>query len=171
MNLLTDTATQSNSSTSPSKPSSLPPEALDLAAKLFNAARTGSTPLLSQYLTAGIPPNLTNHAGDTLLMLAAYHGHVDTVYLLLQKGADPNVLNDRGQSPIAGAVFKGYDEVVGRLWKGGADVWRGQPNAVEAAVMFKKEEYLRLFGIREEDLGKGEQQVGFIVNTLVLYYT
>lgn len=87
-------------------------------------------------------------------MLAAYHGHVDTVQMLLGKGADANVLNDRGQSPIAGAVFKGHDEVVRVLVEGvegvegsRADIWAGQPNAVDSARMFKKDDYLRLFGV------------------------
>lgn len=97
-------------------------------------------------------------------MLAAYHGHADTVKMLLEKGADPNVLNDRGQSPIAGAVFKGEDEVVRLLWEvGRADVYNGQPNAVDAARMFKKEEYLGWFGVQEEgqaDQGDGVVQDG-----------
>lgn len=59
-------------------------------------------------------------------------------------------MNDRGQSIIAGAVFKGEDEVVRVLVEvGKADIWAGQPNAVECARMFKKEEYLRLFGVEE----------------------
>ncbi|KAJ9629934.1 hypothetical protein H2203_002319 [Taxawa tesnikishii (nom. ined.)] len=135
-----------NTSTSTSAPpksiSELPSAALDLASKLFDFAR----------------------AGDTLLMLAAYHGHADTVKMLLEKGADPNVLNDRGQSPIAGAVFKGEDEVVRLLWEvGRADVYNGQPNAVDAARMFKKEEYLGWFGVQEEgqaDQGDGVVQDG-----------
>ena len=125
---------------------SLPPEALDLASKLFDFARAGSTSELIQYLTAGIPPNLTNSKGDTLLMLAAYHSHPETVKMLLEKGADPNTLNDRGQSPLAGAVFKGSDEVVKVLFEGGAKADVGQPNAVDSAKMFRKEEYLVLFG-------------------------
>ena len=141
------------SSSSP-KPSvsatSLPPEALALATKLFDLARAGSTPELQQYLTAGIPPNLTNHKGDTLLMLAAYHGHAATVSMLLDAGADADVLNDRGQSPVAGAVFKGYGDVVRLLWESGADVAKGQPSAVEAAQMFRKVEYLEMFGITTE---------------------
>ncbi|KAF2220495.1 ankyrin repeat-containing domain protein, partial [Elsinoe ampelina] len=131
--------------------SELPPAALELAGKLFDLAREGSTDALGQYLDAGIPLNLTNSKGDTLLMLAAYHGHVETTRLLLQKGADPNVLNDRGQSILAGAVFKGHDEVVRILFEGmdgrKADVRLGQPNAVDSASMFQKEDYLRLFGV------------------------
>ena len=99
---------------------------------------------------SGIPPNLTNHKGDTLLMLAAYHGYAETTRMLLDKGADPNVLNDRGQSPIAGAVFKGSDEVVKLLFERRADVYAGQPNAVDSAHMFRKEDYLTLFGVEQQ---------------------
>jgi len=149
---------QTNSSTTGVSASTLPPEAIALASKLFDQARTGS-PELSAYVTAGIPPNLTNHAGDTLLMLAAYHGHADTVAMLLSKGADPDVLNDRGQSPAAGAVFKGHDAVVRVLYEGvglenggrskRADIWAGQPNAVDSARMFRKESYLEMWGVED----------------------
>jgi ankyrin repeat protein len=148
----------------PNDASQLPPEALDLASKLFDlgiyhatkpvliladillSAREGKTAELSQYITAGIPVNLTNGKGDTLLMLASYHGHIDTAHMLLDSGADVNVLNDRGQSIIAGAVFKGYDEVVKALFEKGADVRKGHPNAVDSARMFKRDDTLTLFG-------------------------
>lgn len=130
-------------------PSTLPPEALELAAKLFDYARAGDVSSLSPYLAAGIPTNLTNHEGNTLLMLAAYNGQKETVELLLSKNADTNVLNARGQSPIAGAVFKGYDEIVKLLVKGGADIRLGQPNAVDCAKMFKREEALTIMGVGE----------------------
>jgi ankyrin repeat protein len=135
----------SNSSTS------LPPAALDLAAKLFDFARNGTTPELAQYLSAGIPKNLTNSSGDTLLMLASYHGHAEMARMLIDQGADANVLNARGQSPIAGAVFKGYDDVVRVLYEGGADVQLGQPNAVDCARMFKRGNCLKLFGVEERE--------------------
>lgn len=135
-------------------PSILPPEALDLAAKIFNLARSGSTSDLCAYVSAGIPPNLTNAAGDTLLMLAAYHGHAGTTKALLDEGADPNVVNDRGQSPIAGAVFKGWDDVVKVLLDGGADIRGGHPNALDCARMFKRDELLELF---EVDPAEGTQ--------------
>jgi hypothetical protein len=131
--------------------SSLPPEALDLAGKLFDFARTGSTADLAPYVSAGIPPNMTNARGDTLLMLAAYHGQTETVSMLLSKGADPNTLNDRGQSPLAGAIFKGHDAVVKVLLEEGkADVTAGQPNAVDCAKMFKRDEALKLMGVQSE---------------------
>jgi len=123
---------------------SLPPAALDLASKLFNLARVGDTSALELYVTAGIPPNLTDSRGNTLLMLAAYHGHAKTVTMLLQHGADVDAANDRGQSPLAGAVFKGYADIVVILVKAGADVNGGMPSPIDTAKMFKREDLLEV---------------------------
>lgn len=130
----------------PNTATQLPPEALALASKLFDFAREGKTAELEQYISAGIPVNLTNHKGDTLLMLASYYGHLETTRMLLEKGSDPNVLNERGQSPIAGCVFKGHDEIAKLLMEKGADLRAGQPNAIDSARMFRREELLRVFG-------------------------
>ena len=111
-------------------------ETLALAHALFDAARQGDAALLGSYLDAGAPANLTNSAGDSLLMLAAYHGQAPAVQLLLQHGADANAVNDRGQTPLAGAAFKGYADVAGALLGPGADPDAGPPSARAAAVMF-----------------------------------
>ena len=122
------------------------PGIVELATKLFGLARGGQTEALAAYIDAGVPANLSNESGDTLLMLAAYHGHAATVAALLQRGADPNRVNDRGQTPIAGAVFKGEPEVVRALLAGGADPAAGYPSAVDSARMFGKQEMLEWFG-------------------------
>lgn len=134
--------------TDPSKPnaSSLPPEAIELATRLFNMAREGDMTLIT-YVENGVPPNLTNHQGNTLLMLAAYAGHAELVRGLLEKGADVDAPNDRGQTPLAGAVFKLHDDVVKALLEGGADPTKGTPNAIDTARMFKRDEILKLFEV------------------------
>lgn len=121
-------------------------ETLALAHRLFDAARQGDSGLLADYLAAGAPATLTNEAGDTLLMLAAYHGHADTVRLILQHGGDANRANDRGQTPLAGAVFKGYTEVARALLEAGADPDAGTPSARAAAQMFERKDILALLG-------------------------
>ncbi|MBF6191746.1 MULTISPECIES: ankyrin repeat domain-containing protein [Nocardia] len=122
------------------------PELLELAAKVFDFARRGDTARLAAYVDAGVPVDLTNDAGDTLLMLAAYHGHADAVAALLQRSADPDRPNDKGQTPLAGAVFKGETEIVRQLAAAGADPDAGTPSARDAAVMFGRTELLELFG-------------------------
>jgi hypothetical protein len=122
------------------------PQLVELATKIFGLARAGDTATLGAYLDAGTPVNLANDKGDSLLMLAAYHGHADTAAMLLARGADPNLANDRGQLPLAGAVFKGETEVVRALVDGGADPNAGRPSAVDTARMFGKADLLDLFG-------------------------
>ncbi len=120
-------------------------EVVELATRLFGYARTGATQDLVDYVAAGVPPNLANETGDTLIMLAAYHGHAETVRALLSAGADPDRPNGRGQTPLAGAVFKGEAAVVQALVDGGADPTAGQPSAVDTARMFGQTELLARF--------------------------
>jgi ankyrin repeat protein len=124
------------------------PQLVELATKIFGFARAGDAANLGAYLDAGTPVNLANDKGDSLLMLAAYHGHADTVAMLLARGADPNLANDKGQTPLAGAVFKNEIAVVRALVGGGADPNAGQPTAVDTARMFGKSDLLDLFGAR-----------------------
>lgn len=121
------------------------PEMEEFAARLFEMARTGRTAQLAGYLDAGVPVNLSNDKGDTLLMLAAYHGHAGTVRALAARGADPERANDRGQRPLAGAVFKKEPEVVRALLDAGADPRAGSPSAADTARMFGNTEFLAWF--------------------------
>lgn len=124
------------------------PEVVELATKIFDLARRGETGALTAYIDAGVPVNLTNDRGDSLLMLAAYHGHAEAVAALLERGAEASRPNDRGQTPLAGAVFKGEDEVIRTLLAGGADPAEGTPSAVDTARMFGKTDLLELFEAR-----------------------
>lgn len=124
------------------------PEVVALAAKVFGLARRGETDTLAAYVDAGVPANLANDRGDSLLMLAAYHGHASAVTALAGRGADPDRANDRGQTPLAGAVFKGEREVIDALLAAGADPAGGTPSAVDTARMFGKDDLLELFGVR-----------------------
>jgi ankyrin repeat protein len=134
----------------PDEPNEPPADVAELAGRLFDLARDGDAAALAAYVDAGVPVNLTNASGDTLVMLAAYHGHAEAVRALVACGADVNRLNDRGQSPVAGAVFKGEDAVVRALVDGGADPLAGHPTAVDTARMFGREDLLAvLTGARE----------------------
>ncbi|MFE0423834.1 ankyrin repeat domain-containing protein, partial [Streptomyces sp. NPDC058953] len=88
------------------------PDVVELATKVFDLARRGETEALAAYVDAGVPANLTNDRGDTLVMLAAYHGHAAAVEALLARDDDPDPANYRAQTPHAGAVFNREYEFV-----------------------------------------------------------
>lgn len=54
-------------STSQNGSEALPPEAIAFASRMYDAARHGGIPIFEQALPAGLPPNMTNEKGDTLV--------------------------------------------------------------------------------------------------------
>jgi ankyrin repeat protein len=119
-------------------------ETLAFAHRMFDLARDGQAAELGAQVEAGVPANLTNDNGDTLLILAAYHNHPATVRVLLAGGAEPDRANDRGQTALAAAVFRRNAETVRLLRDAGADPHAGGPSAVETARFFNLEEMLPL---------------------------
>ncbi|MBP1326607.1 ankyrin repeat protein [Leucobacter exalbidus] len=115
----------------------LPDDALEFAHRLFDAARSGDVAFVASAIDQGVPVNLTDEKGNTLIMLAAYHGHAELVAALVERDADIDRQNDRGQTPIAGAVFKRATEVISILMKHGADINAGSPTARATANMFE----------------------------------
>jgi ankyrin repeat protein len=118
-------------------------EVMDLAARLFDWARSGDAEMLAAYVDAGVPVNLTNTNGDTLVMLASYYGHDPAVAALIARGADVDRHNNRGQTPLAGAVFKNDTTIIELLLSADADPLAGSPSALETARFFGREELAR----------------------------
>jgi len=112
-------------------------ESLAFARRLFDLAREGRAQELADYVDAGVPVDLTNDKGDTLLLLAAYAPSPATVRVLLERGADPDRVNDRGQTALAAAAFRSSAQAVEALLEAGADPLRGSPDAVATARFFE----------------------------------
>lgn len=110
-----------------------------VVALAMDLARQGRTEELLEFLDHGLPANTQDEDGDSLLMLAAYHGHSATVTALIEQGADVDLRNGRNQSPVAGALFKGEDDVVAVLVEAGADLDGGEPSARATAQMFGRQ--------------------------------
>jgi ankyrin repeat protein len=122
-------------------------DTLAFARKVFNYARSGEAGELTMLLDHSLPPNLRNERGDTLLMLACYHGHYDAARTLLEHGADPEIHNDAGQTPLAGVAFKGDTAIATLLLEHGAQINNGGPGAktpLMFAAMFNRIEMVRL---------------------------
>ena len=113
------------------------PQLLEVARRMFDLARSGSTAELVSYLDRRAPVNLANEKGDTLLLLAAYYGHADTVAALLARGADHARVNGKGQTALAAAVFTQSAETVGHLLAAGADPDLGGQSARATAEFFQ----------------------------------
>lgn len=120
------------------------PGVLEIARRMFDLARSGHTDELMYYVDRRAPVNLSNEKGDTLLLLASYYGHAETVAALLVRGADHSRVNDKGQTALAAAVFKQSAEAVRHLLAAGADPDLGGQNARATAQFFELTEMLEL---------------------------
>ncbi|GAA4524330.1 MAG: ankyrin repeat domain-containing protein [Brachybacterium sp.] len=129
---------------------------IELAHSLLDAARNGDSVTLLSLIDQGAPVDLRDGAGNSPLMLAAYHGHAELVRELAVRGADVDLSNDRGQSPLAGVAFKGFTAVAEVLLGAGADPGLGTPSALETARYFEREEIVALIESRGEGRAAGE---------------
>ena len=104
---------------------------------VLDLAREGRSAELAEMLDRGVPVNLTGGTGDSLLILAAYHDHPETVRVLLERGADPQRVNDRGQTALGAAVFRRSAASVTLLLDHGADPHAGGRSAIQIAEFFE----------------------------------
>lgn len=130
--------------TAPQGAPQLSEEELALLNQMFDLARDGGTDQLRQALEAGVPVNLTNGKGDTLLNLAAYHEHEDTVAMLLEAGADTERVSDMGFTALICAVFRGNEAITRRLLEAGAGQDTGFQPARAVAQEFGRENVIPL---------------------------
>lgn len=124
----------------------------ELQRMALDAARKGDAALLAPMLDAGMPLNLADEKGNSLVMLASYHGHGDLTEMLLERGAMPDQRNDRNQTPLAGVAFKGHLEIAKLLVKHGADPAADQGGGrypVQFAAMFGHPELVAYFNSLE----------------------
>jgi len=128
----------------PLTPADLSEDELRFLQETFDLARDGAADELARRLDAGVPVDLTNAGGDTLLVLAAYHAHEDTVRLLLARGADHARVNDKGQTALGAAVFRRAGAIVTDLLAAGADPELGRQSGVAVARVFELPEMLEL---------------------------
>ena len=77
----------------------------ELQQMALDYARLGETESLAAMLRHVLPVNLADGKGNTLLMLASYHGNLVTTRMLLAHGADVNAKDLNGKSPLYHTTF------------------------------------------------------------------
>lgn len=113
--------------------SGLSPQVID---GVFDLAREGLSGPLGEMIDAGVPVNTVNPRGDTLLIVAAYQQHPETVAGLLRRGADASVVNAMGQTAISCAVFRDNEPILRLLLDADADPRLGMHSGVDIADQF-----------------------------------
>jgi ankyrin repeat protein len=146
----------------------------ELQRQALDFARHGETETLRLMVEAGLPVNLCDHKGQSLLMLASYNGNQETTEMLLALGAEVDRRNDRGQTPLGGVAFKGYLDIVKLLAEHGADINAdngGGMTPLSFAAMFGQRdvvEYLKACGahlrLRDRFLGIGGSLLKHVVS-------
>ena len=119
-------------------------------------ARKGDTAGLAALIKDGLAVDAQDAKGNTLLMLASYHGKAETVAMLLKAGATVDLRNDKGQTPLGGVAFKGYVEIATLLLDAGADPVADQGGSTPAdfATLAGKTEILALLQARRDNAAK-----------------
>lgn len=95
--------------------------------KIINAARTGDVESISNFFFSATPAQIksvlvmraTNN--DTLLHIAAEHGHHAIVHELITRGADVNAIGDLGETALHRAAYYAYLPIIQKLLANGAN--------------------------------------------------
>jgi len=103
---------------------------------VFALARDGRTGPLGEMIDAGVPIDVVNGRGDSLLIVAAYGQHREAVQELLRRGADTGIVNGMGQTALACAVFRGNEAILLDLLEAGADPELGSHTGIQIADQF-----------------------------------
>src|SRR5665647_2289149 len=106
------------------------PQLVSIAHACFDFARAGDTARLRAYVEQGVPVNLTDATGNTLLMLSAYHGHAETVSACfdfaragdtarlrayVEQGVPVNLTDATGNTLLMLSAYHGHAETVSAL--------------------------------------------------------
>ena len=88
--------------------------------ELISAVKIGNTESVVDLLDGGVPVNIKDDEGLSLLHLAAQGGHVTTMRLLIRWGCNVDSVDDRGVTPLHLAAAMGQTKSVRELIRKGA---------------------------------------------------
>ena len=130
------------------------PRAQPDAASYGNRLESGDLAQLRSWLDDGLDPNYLADRIGTGLMIAAWHGNIPMMELLVARGADVNRPNDLGEHALMHASWRGQAAAVKWLLEHGARV-NGEPlqwSALHYAVFAGQREAATLLLERGADI-------------------
>eukprot|EP00929_Paragymnodinium_shiwhaense_P080388 TRINITY_DN41925_c0_g1_i1.p1 TRINITY_DN41925_c0_g1~~TRINITY_DN41925_c0_g1_i1.p1 ORF type:complete len:298 (+),score=58.65 TRINITY_DN41925_c0_g1_i1:127-1020(+) len=86
---------------------------------LLREVSQGNMEAVTQMLSGGLDANVSNATDETPLHVAAYHGRLDMVNLLLAHGAHTEVVDGKGKTPLRRAYDN--EDIAGALLEAGAN--------------------------------------------------
>lgn len=81
---------------------------------LFSYARHGRCEEIDRQLDQGIPVDIRDEYGNTLLIIACQNGNKRVAKAVLRRGASLNVRNHKGNTPLHYCYQYGYGETLGQ---------------------------------------------------------
>mmetsp|Transcript_770 Transcript_770/g.1282 ORF Transcript_770/g.1282 Transcript_770/m.1282 type:complete len:237 (+) Transcript_770:102-812(+) len=89
---------------------------------IFSYARHGRCADMERLLDRGIPLNVRDEYGNTILTIACQNGNKKVAKAVLRRGADINARNHKGNTPLHYCFHYGYGDTLGQyLMTKGAD--------------------------------------------------
>ena len=90
--------------------------------QLLRAADQGDVQTVGGFLDKGLDPNTADPHGNTLLMIAARHGHLDLARFLISRKASVTRRSPHGDSALMFASLKGHLAMAMLLVENGAEI-------------------------------------------------
>jgi hypothetical protein len=89
--------------------------AVQRSTTFLRAVCAGNARRAMKIIVKGCDVQCPDESGNSPLMLATWHGHIDTVQILLQAGADTSVANNAGDNVFAVAAAGGNKQLIALL--------------------------------------------------------
>ena len=89
---------------------------------IFEAAQSGNVSMIENYLDLGVPPDLVDEEGWSILHHAASHGQVEVMKLLHSRGCSVDPVDRHGRTPLHHAAASGECGSIGVLVELGSNV-------------------------------------------------
>jgi ankyrin repeat protein len=94
----------------------------DMDGDVFEAAQSGNTGMIQNYLDLGLPPELVDEQGWSILHYAASHGQTEVIKLLHSRGGCIDPVDEYGRTPLHHAAASGESESICSLVDFGSNV-------------------------------------------------